>query len=193
MSSSIPFTVSFSWNSFVNFLFRSVTSRFLFDVFIFRLDFSVSILVPNWFIQSRPSSGFVLFVVISSYKFFVSPLISTFAMVFPLNFLLLLLTSLYSVFNGCICVIWLNNWFGTSVTGDRLSIINLIGRLLTNAVVVKNGCPSLVFCFVEWTVLVMRCILFGDHSSSSALDASDSGWMCFIFRSVFCLVLHCFA
>ena len=72
-------------------------------------------------------------------------------------------------------MIRLNICFGIEVTSDPLSSMNLIGRSLTNAVMVKNGCLFLGVCFVERTVLVNKCVLFGDQSSSSALVASDSG------------------
>ena len=93
---------------------------------------------------------------------------------FVSNFILLLFAFLYSVCSHRIGVGWFKIGSGIKVTGDPLPM-TLIGLLLTNAVVVKNGCPSLVICFVELTVPVMRCILFGDHSSSFALVASDSG------------------
>ena len=148
---------------------------FFLNVLDLQVSFSVSSLIPRKFIQSSPGIRFVLFVIICSSRYFVSPLVSNFAVVFLSNFILLLLTSPYSECSVRIGVNLLNICFGIKVTGDPLSIMNLTGRLLTNAVVVKNGCPSLVICFVEWTVLVMRCILFGDQSFSSVLVAFDSG------------------
>ena len=71
-------------------------------------------------------------------------------------------------------MILLNFCSGFRVTGDPLSIMYLIVRLLTNTVTVKNGCPSLDICLVEWTVLFIECILFGVQLSSSTLVASES-------------------
>ena len=69
--------------------------------------------------------------------------------------------------------------FGNSAIGELLSIKNLISRLLTNAVIVKNSGPLLfiecIFCFTEW-------IKFGVQSSSPALLASPSAkWFTFLF------------
>ena len=96
-----------------------------------------------------------------------------FAIVLPSN-LILLFTSLYSCWSGYLVVIPFNFCFGMSVTDDPLSIMNLIGRLLIYTVTVKNGCPSLDICLVEWTVLFIECILFGVQLSSSTLGASES-------------------
>ena len=59
----------------------------------------------------------------------------------------------------------LNCDFGISVTGESLSILNLIGRLLTKTVIVKNSGQlflihraECIFCITEW-------IVFGVHSS----------------------------
>ena len=141
---------------------------------IFEFGFSMFTLIPRCFIQSNPSNGFVLFVVISNSSFFFSPYFSMLAIVFSSNLILLLFTSRYSSFNGYFIVVPLNFCFGIRVTGDPLSIMNLIGRLLTNTVTVKNGCPSLYICLVEWTVLFIECILLGVQLSCSALVASES-------------------
>ena len=138
------------------------------DVF-FEFGFSMFTLIPRCFIQSNPSNGFVLFVVFSNSNFFFSPSISMFAIVFPSNLILLLFAYRYSSFNGYIVVIPLNFCFGIRVTGDPLSIMNLIGLLLTNTVTVKNGCPSLDICLVEWTVLFIEYNLFGVQLFCSAL------------------------
>ena len=59
----------------------------------------------------------------------------------------------------------LNCDFSVNVTGESLSILNLIGRLLTKTVIVKNSGSLLfihraecIFCITEW-------IVFGVHSS----------------------------
>ena len=97
----------------------------------------------DFFIQSKPNRGLVFFVVTKISRSFRFPSISTFAIVFPSNLILLAFPSLYSVFSGFSGVILLNSHFGIKVTGDPLSIMNLIGRLLTNAVRVKKSGPSL--------------------------------------------------
>ena len=61
ISTSIPFIVLFSWNSFFNFLFNSVVSGSSFTFWIFGLVFSISSFIPSCFIQSSPSNGFVFF------------------------------------------------------------------------------------------------------------------------------------
>ena len=76
-------------------------------------------------------------------RLFRYPFISTVAVVFPSNMILLSFTSLFSVFSGFNGVIALKSGFGISVTGDPLSIMTLIGRLFTNAVRVKKSGPSL--------------------------------------------------
>ena len=136
---------------------------------------------PQFFIQSSPSRGFVFFVVIRSSSSFRVPLISTFAVVFPSNRIRLSFTSLYSVSRGRNGVIVLNCDFDISVTGEPLSMMNLIGRSLTNAVTVNNSGPLFVdlveciFCFTEW-------IVFGVQSSSPALLVSLSKkWFTFLF------------
>ena len=48
--------------------------------------------------------------------------------------------SLYSVSSGCNGVMLLNIDFGIRVTGEPLSMMNLIGRLLTNAVWTADAC-----------------------------------------------------
>ena len=103
----------------------------------------VSSFIPNFFIQPKPNRGLVFFVVTKMSRSFRFPSISTIAIVFPLNLILLSFTSLYSVFSGFSGVILLNSDFGIRVTGDPLSIMNLIGRLLTYAVRVKKSEPSL--------------------------------------------------
>ena len=69
------FTLLFPWNQCSNFLLNSVTSGPSGTFWIFRLVFSVSSLIPNCFIQSNPIQvcSFCR-VVISSSKFFVSPI-----------------------------------------------------------------------------------------------------------------------
>ena len=78
------------------------------------------------------------------------PFISTFAIVFPSNFIPLSFTSLYLTSNGCSGVILLNFDFGIKVTGEPLSMITLIGWLLTNVVKVNNSGPFLFIGRVEW-------------------------------------------
>ena len=132
----------------------------------------VSSVIPTFFIQSRPSIGFVLLVVTKISNSSCFPSISTLAVVFLSNCIRLLFTSLYSVSSGCSGVILMNCDFDISVTGDLLSIMNLIGQLLTSAVTVKNSGPLLFidrveFCFTEW-------IVFGVQSSSPTLLVSSS-------------------
>ena len=103
----------------------------------------MSSVIPSFFIQSNPNKGLVFFVVIKTSRLFRCQFISTVAVVFPSNWNLLPFTSLYSVFSGFNGAILLKSDFGISVTGDPLSIMNLIGRLLTNAVRVKKSGPSL--------------------------------------------------
>ena len=143
---------------------------------------SLSSVIPNSLIQSNhPNSGFVFFVVIKISKCFCLPLTFTFAIVFLSKFIWLLFTYLYFFSNGCNGVMLLNNDFGIRVTGDPLSMINLIARLLTNAVSVKNSgplmpvdCVEWIFCFIEW-------IVSDAHSPSSALLASSSCiWFIFL-------------
>ena len=164
---SSPFTVWFSLNSFLNFVFSFVTSGSFFIWCICGTVVPVSSVIPNFFIQSKPSKGFVFLVVTRSSSSFRVLLISTFAAVFPSNRIGLSFTSRYSVSKGCNGVNLLNCDFGINVTGEPLSIMNLIGRLLTNAVIVKNSGPLLlidrvecIFCFTEW-------IVFGVQSSST--------------------------
>ena len=97
--------------------------------------------------------------------------IATLTIVFPSNCIRL---SLYSVFSGCNCVMLLNNDLGINVTGDPLSMINLFGRLLTNAVIVKKSGPLLFTDHVEWIFCFTEWIVFGVQSSSFALLVSSS-------------------
>ena len=110
----------------------------------------VSSVIPSFFIQSRPSNGFVLLVVTKICYSFSFPSISILADVFPSNCFRLSFTSLYSVSSGYSGVILLNCDFDISVTGDPLSIMNLIGRLLTSAVTVKDSGQLLFIDRVEW-------------------------------------------
>ena len=93
---------------------------------------------------------------------------------FPSNCIRLSFTSLYSVFSGCNCVMLLNSDFGINVTGDPLSMMNLIGRLLTSAVIVKKSGPLLFIDRVEWIFCFTEWIVFGVQSSSVALLVSSS-------------------
>ena len=68
----------------------------------------------------------------------------------------------------------LNSDFGIIVTGDPLSMINLIGRLLTSAVIVKKSGPLLFIDRVEWIFCFTEWIVFGVQSSSFALLVSSS-------------------
>ena len=95
--------------------------------------FSVS---PSSFIQLRQSSGCVCFVVISCSSCFDLPSNSLFAKVLPSNFILLSFTSRKSSNTGLISVILLNFSFGINVTGEPLSMMNVIGQLLTISVLV---------------------------------------------------------
>ena len=112
----------------------------------------VSSVIPSFSIQSKPNKGLVFFVVIRTSKLFRFPFISTSAIVFPSNFIRLSFTSLYSVPIGLNGVVLLNCDFGIKVTGEPLSIMNLIGRLLTNAVRVKNSGPFFFVWRVESTI-----------------------------------------
>ena len=123
--------------------FQGSNIRVFCDVVYLGPVLPVSSVIPSFFIQSNPNKGLVFFVVIKIYRLFRCPFISTVAVVFPSNRILLSFTSLYSVFSGFDGVILLKSDFGISVTGDPLSIMNLIGRLLTNAVRVKKSGPSL--------------------------------------------------
>ena len=134
----------------------------------------VSSVIPSFSIQSKHKRGLVFFVVISISRLFLSPLISTEAVVFPSIFIWLSFTSLYSVSIGLSGVIQLNCHFGIKVTGEPLSSMYLIGRLFTNAVMVKNSGPFLLIRRIEWTFWFTEWILFGDQSSSSALLATSS-------------------
>ena len=139
-----------------------------FDVWVFCFIcgsiLSLSNVYPSFFIQCNPSNRFAVFVVTSTSKCSCSPFTFTIAAVF-LNFIRLSFTPLYSVSSGCNGVMLLNCDFGIRVTGQPLSVMNLIGRLLTNAVSVKNsGLVEWIFCFIYW-------IMSGDHSSSSTLTA----------------------
>ena len=176
--SSIPtliaFTVWFSLNSFLNCPFNDLMSGSSLTCFICWSVLSLSTVIPNSFIQSNPSSGFVFFVDISTSRCFCLPFTFTFAIVFPSKFIRLSFTSLYSVSSGCNGVMLLNSDFGIRVTGEPLSLMNLIGRFSTNALSVKNsgplmlvGCVEWIFCFIEW-------IVTGAHSSSPALPVSSS-------------------
>ena len=142
----------------------------------------VSSVIPSFFIQSSPSRGFIFFVVIRSSSSFRVPLISTFAVVFPSNRIRLSFTSLYSVSRGRNGVIVLNCNFVISVTGEPLSMMNLIGRLLTNAVTVTNSGPLLfvdrvecIFCFTKWIVFVVQT------SSPALLVSPSNNWFTFLF------------
>ena len=75
----------------------------------------------------------------------------------------------------------LNSDFGIRVAGEPLSIMNLIGRSLTNAVSVKNSGPLMFVDCVEKTFCFIESIVSGDHSSSSALPVSSSRiWFIFL-------------
>ena len=63
----------------------------------------------------------------------------------------------------------LNNEFGIRVTGEPLSMMNLIGRLLTNAVSVKKSGPLMLVDCVEWIFCSIEWIVSGAHLSFSAL------------------------
>ena len=133
---STPFTVWFLLNSFLSFVFSFVTSGSSFIWCTCGTVFPVSSVFANFFIQSKLSRGFVFLVVTRSSNSIPVPLISTLA-VFSFK--------LYPV------VVYV-----PVVTGEPLSTMNLIGRLLTNAVIVKNSGPFLfldrvecIFCFTE--------------------------------------------
>ena len=143
---------------------------------------SLSSVIPSSFIQFNPNSGFVFFVVINISKCFCLPLTFTFAIVLPSKFIRLSFTSLYSVSNGFNGVMLLNSDFGIRVTGEPLSMMNLIGRLLTNAVSVKKSGPLILVDCVEWIFCFIEWIVSGAHSSSSALLVSSSCiWFIFVF------------
>ena len=129
---------------FLNFVFRDVMSGSSIIWFICGSVSTVISVIPNFSTQSKPTKALVFFVVTRISRLFRFPFISTFAIVFvvfPSNQIRLSFTSLYSVSIGFNGVILLECDFGNKVTGDPLSIINLIGRLLTNAVRVKNSGP----------------------------------------------------
>ena len=126
-------------------------------------------LFPVFSSSPDPAMDSFFFVVTSFSNCFCFPFIFTIAVVFPSNFIWLSFTSLYSVSSGCSGVILLNSDFGISVTGEPLSIMNFIGRLLTNADSVKNSGPLLFSDSVEWIIWFIEWIVSGDHSSSSAL------------------------
>ena len=111
----------------------------------------VSSVIPSFSIQSKPNRGLVFFVVINSSRSLLFPFIFTDAVVFPSNYIRLSFTSLYSVPIGLNGVIPLNCDFGILVPGEPLSIMTLIGRLFTNAVIVKNFGPFFLAWCVEWT------------------------------------------
>ena len=111
----------------------------------------VSSVIPSFSIQSKPNRWLVFFVVISSSRSLLFPFISTDAVVFSSNFIRLSFTSPYSVPISLNGVFPLNCDFGINVTGEPLSIMNLIGQLFTNAVIVKNSGPFFLVSFVEWT------------------------------------------
>ena len=121
---------------FLNFLFWAVISGSSVLLFICGPILPVSIVIPSFFIQSKPDRGLVFFVVISISRLFLQTFFSTDAIVLPSNFIRLSFTSLFSVPIGLNSVIPLNCDFGIKVT---LSIMNLIGRLFTNAVMMKNS------------------------------------------------------
>ena len=66
----------------------------------------------------------------------------------------------------------LNNDLGINVTGDPLLMIILIGRLLTNAVIVKKSGSLLFTDRVEWIFCFTEWVVFGVQSSSFALLVS---------------------
>ena len=105
--------------------------------FICGPDSPVSSDIPSFSIQSKPSRGLVFFVVFNSSSSILFPFISTDAVAFPSNFIQLSFTSLCSVPIGLNGVVPLNCDFGINVTREPLSIMSLIGRLFTNAVIVK--------------------------------------------------------
>ena len=80
----------------------------------------------------------------------------------------------------------LNNDFGIRGTGEPLSMMNLIGRLLTNAVSVKNSGPLMLVDCVEWIFCFIEWIVSGAQSSSSALLVSSSCiWFIFLLNRQF--------
>ena len=160
--------------NFWNLLFRVIISGSSVILFICGPILPVSSVIPSFSIQSKPNRGLVFFVVISISRLFLSPFISTEAVVFPSNFIRLSFTSLYSVPIGRNGVILLNCDFGIKVTGEPLSIMNLIGRLFTNAVMAKNSGPFFLIWRVEWSFWFTEWNVFGDQSSSSALLATLS-------------------
>ena len=120
--------------------------------------------------------------VISTSRSLSFPFTSTDAIVFSSNFIPLSFTSLYSVPIGISGVILLNCDFDIKVTGEPLSIMNLIDRLLTNEVRVTTSVPFVYSWRVEWPFWFTESIVFGDQSSSSALLApSTCTWFTLLF------------
>ena len=120
--------------------------------------------------------------VISTSRSLSFPFTSTDAIVFPSNFIRLLFTSLCSVPIGISGVFLLNCDFDIKVTGEPLSILNLIDRLLTNEVRVTTSVPFFYSWRVEWTIWFTEWIVFGDQSSSYALLVSSScTWFTLLF------------
>ena len=58
--------------------------------------------------------------------------------------------------------------FGIDANGEQLSLIDLTGRLLTNAVIMKNFGPMMFVVFVERNFWIIEWKVSGDQSSSLA-------------------------
>ena len=125
---SSPFTVWFSFKSFLNCILSTFTSGSSLLLFICYSVLSLSSVFPNSFILSDPSNGFVSFVVTSISNCYCFSFMFTVVVVFPSKLIRLSFTSLYSVSKGYDGVMLLNCDLGNKVTGEPLPMMNLIGR-----------------------------------------------------------------
>ena len=146
----------------------------------------MSSVIRNFCIQSKPSRGLVFFVVIRTSRSFRFPFLSTNAVVFPSMLIRLSFTSLYSVPIGFNDVILLKCDFGIKITGEPLlSIMTLIGRLLTNAMRVKNSGPFLFGVSNGSFGLLIRLYLVTSHSLRAACLVIFEMVHCFVRSSIF--------
>ena len=142
----------------------------------------VSIVIPRFFIKSKPSSGFVFSVVTKIFSSFCFSPFSIFATVVPSKCIRLSFTSLYYVSKGRNGVIFIKFDFGISVSGEPLSKLNSIGRLITNAVIVENSTPMAIIDRVECIFCFYWMIVFSVQSYSPAQLVSPSiTWFTFLF------------
>ena len=93
---------------------------------------------------------------------------------FSSNIIQLLFTSLYSASNVCIGIRPFNFEFDVNNTCELSSVTKIIGRLLTNEVIVNYSALLLFMERVQWMFTFYECMMSDDQTSCPVLLVSSS-------------------